>query len=166
MVGAAIDAGAVADLSAAAAEASVLLNAAEASTFRLVGVEGAQGLVDALAGKPIPTPISGPVCTAADEPISMDEAIERAIEHSGGGAPLSVSSSGGFQMISSTVDADGNVVTSISRFDINQNNAGVQKLGLHLNLETQINGATVRNGPLADPHTPINPTAIRPGDIP
>jgi len=91
---------------------------------------------------------------------------KRAIAHTGDDAPMSVSWSGGFQLMSSTVDANGNVVTSISRFDINPNNAHVQKLGPHLNLETQINGATVRSGPLADPHTPIDPTTIRPGDIP
>jgi hypothetical protein len=96
----------------------------------------------------------------------MDEAIDRAMAHTGGDAPMTVSSSGGFQLMSSTVDENGNVVTSIVRFDINQNNAGVQKLGEHLNLETQINGVKVRSGPLAAPHTPIDPSTIRPGDIP
>jgi hypothetical protein len=98
--------------------------------------------------------------------ISMEEAIDRAIAHSGGDASISVSSSGGFQLISSTADANGNIITRISRLDINPNSAHVQKLGPHLNLETQINGITVRSGPLADPHTPINPATIRPGDVP
>jgi hypothetical protein len=86
--------------------------------------------------------------------------------HSGSSAPVGVSSSGGFQMMSSTVDAEGNVVTRISRFDINPANRGVQRQGPHLHLETQINGVAVTKGPLADPHTPIDPSTIRPGDIP
>jgi hypothetical protein len=81
-------------------------------------------------------------------------------------APMSVSSSGGFQMMSSTVDANGNIITKISRFDINPDSEHVQRLGEHLNLETQINGVPVTSGPLADPHTPINPSTIRPGDVP
>lgn len=81
-------------------------------------------------------------------------------------APMSVSSSGGFQMMSSTVDANGNIITKISRFDINPDSEHVQRLGEHLNLETQINGVPVTSGPLADPHTPIDPATIRPGDVP
>jgi hypothetical protein len=79
---------------------------------------------------------------------------------------MSVSSSGGFQMMSSAVDANGNIITKISRFDINPESGHVQRLGEHLNLETQINGVPVTSGPLADPHTPINPSTIRPGDVP
>jgi hypothetical protein len=37
---------------------------------------------------------------------------------------------------------------------------------LYLNLEIQMNGRAVRTGLLRDPHTPIDPTTIRPGDIP
>jgi hypothetical protein len=74
------------------------------------------------------------------------------------------SSSGGVQFISSTTDESGNLVTKISRFDVNPNSAHVQDLGPHLNLETQINGSTVMSGPLADPHIPIDPSTIRPGD--
>ncbi|ONI91549.1 hypothetical protein ALI22I_07905 [Saccharothrix sp. ALI-22-I] len=35
-----------------------------------------------------------------------------------------------------------------------------------VNLETQVNGTTIRSGPLKDPHTPIDPPTLRPGDIP
>jgi hypothetical protein len=160
------DGAALARLGAATEAANVLLGAAEANTLRLVGGEGAEALLDALIEKPVPTPVSGPVCTAANEPISMDEAISRAIAHTGVDGPMSVSSSGGFQMMSSTVDANGNIITKISRFNINPESGHVQRPGEHLNLETQINGVPVTSGPLADPHTPINPSTIRPGDVP
>lgn len=51
-----------------------------------------------------------------------------------------------------------------ARFDVNPKSGHVQELGSHLNLETQINGEKVKSGPLADPHTPIDPSTIRPGD--
>jgi RHS repeat-associated protein len=60
------DAAATARLSAAAGVANALLDAAEANTLRLVGVEGAEGLVDALVGNPTPAPVSGPVCSAGE----------------------------------------------------------------------------------------------------
>lgn len=66
--------------------------------------------------------------------------------------------------MSVTTDEAGNAVRKIARFDVNPNSAHVQKLGPHLNLETQINGRTVTSGPLKDPHTPIDPSTIRPGD--
>jgi hypothetical protein len=96
----------------------------------------------------------------------MDEAVELGAQHVGGQGNMGVSGSGGFQFINSSVDDAGNTVTKIARFDINPNSAHVQQYGPHLNLETQINRVTVRSGPLADPHIPINPTTIRPGDIP
>ncbi|MGW1157847.1 golvesin C-terminal-like domain-containing protein [Streptomyces sp. NPDC002519] len=96
--------------------------------------------------------------------ISMDEAVNRAVAHVGDNATVVRSGSGGVQFMSVTTDEAGNAVRKIARFDVNPNSAHVQKLGPHLNLETQINGRTVTSGPLKDPHTPIDPSTIRPGD--
>lgn len=98
--------------------------------------------------------------------VSMDTAVEMGAQHVGGQGTMGVSGSGGYQFINSTVDSAGNTVTKISRFDINPASPHVQQYGPHLNLETQINGVPVRSGPLADPHIPIDPGTIRPGDIP
>ncbi|MEV5283183.1 hypothetical protein [Streptomyces sp. NPDC052811] len=68
------------------------------------------------------------------------------------------------QYMSTSVDAAGNIVKKIARFDVNSNVGHVQKLGPHLNLETQINGKTITSGPLKDPHAEIDPSTIRPGD--
>ena len=94
----------------------------------------------------------------------MDEAVNRGVAHVGDGATVVRSGSGGVQFMSVTTDEAGNAVRKIARFDVNPNSAHVQKLGLHLNLETQINGKTVTSGPLKDPHTAIDPSTIRPGD--
>jgi RHS repeat-associated protein len=99
-------------------------------------------------------------------PISMDQAVELGVRHVDGTGRIVVSGSGGYQFINQTVDAAGNRITRIARFDINPNSAHVQQYGPHLNLETQINGVSVRSGPMADPHLPIDPSTIRPGDIP
>ncbi|MEV4612877.1 polymorphic toxin-type HINT domain-containing protein [Kitasatospora sp. NPDC049258] len=96
--------------------------------------------------------------------IPMDEAVKRAVAHVGDNATVVRSGSGGVQFMSVTTDEAGNAVRKIARFDVNPNSAHVQKLGPHLNLETQINGRTVTSGPLKDPHTPIDPFTIRPGD--
>ena len=76
------------------------------------------------------------------------------------------SGSGGYQFTNTETLPNGDVVTRNARFDINPNSAHVQRYGPHLNLETQINGKTILTGPLADPHFPIDPSTIRPGDIP
>jgi hypothetical protein len=96
--------------------------------------------------------------------ISMDEAVNRAVAHVGDDARVVRSGSGGVQFMSRSVDESGNTTMNIARFAVNPNSAHVQELGPHLNLETQINGITVRSGPLADPHLPIDPSTIRPGD--
>ena len=96
----------------------------------------------------------------------MAEAVERAVAHVGEGARIVESGSGAYQFISEAVDAAGNTITKIARFDINPASAHVQLYGPHLNLETQINRIPVRTGSLADPHLPIDPTTIRPGDKP
>ncbi|MGX1976643.1 polymorphic toxin-type HINT domain-containing protein [Streptomyces kronopolitis] len=96
--------------------------------------------------------------------ISMDEAVNRAMAHVGDNATVVRSGSGGVQFMSVTTDESGNAVRKIARFDVNPDSAHVQKLGPHLNLETQINGRTVTSGPLKDPHTGVDPSTIRPGD--
>ncbi|MDX2822556.1 polymorphic toxin-type HINT domain-containing protein [Streptomyces ipomoeae] len=98
--------------------------------------------------------------------ISMDEAVSRAAAFVGGEGRVVVSGSGGFQFIRTSRDASGRRITQIARFDINLKSPHVQQYGPHLNLETQINGQTVRSGPLADPHIPIDMSTVRPGDIP
>ena len=100
-------------------------------------------------------------------PISMDDAVSLGAQHVGDGGQIGISGSGGYQFISSGVDAQGNNIARVARFDINPNSPHVQQAGPHLNLETQINGRPVRNGPLADPHIPIDPNTItQTGDIP
>ncbi|WP_327178569.1 HINT domain-containing protein [Streptomyces sp. NBC_01335] len=96
--------------------------------------------------------------------ITMEEAINRAVSHVGDNATVVRSGSGAVQFMNVMVDGSGNAVRKIARFDVNPNSAHVQKLGPHLNLETQINGKTVTKGPLKDPHTGIIPSTIRPGD--
>lgn len=99
-------------------------------------------------------------------PISVDTALELAEQHLGGAPTKTVTSgSGGVQFIREVVDpVSGKKITKIARFDINPASPHVGKLGPHLNLETQINGETVTSGLQADPHIPIDPTTIRPGD--
>ena len=101
----------------------------------------------------------------------MDNAIEQAVTHVGPNGIMETSGSVGFQFRSSSVNAQGQVVQKIGRFDVNPNplNSHVSPNGVyspHLNLETQINGVPIRSGPLADPHTPIISSTIRPGDFP
>ncbi|MFI6132873.1 FG-GAP-like repeat-containing protein [Micromonospora sp. NPDC051141] len=112
-----------------------------------------------MAGQP-----SSPASLKGTGPISMNKAVELGAAHVGGQGKAVTSGSGGVQFINSSVDAAGRTVTKISRFDINPNSGHVQALGAHLNLETQINGKTVTSGPMADPHIPIDPATIRPGD--
>uniref|UniRef100_UPI00053B18E2 polymorphic toxin-type HINT domain-containing protein n=1 Tax=Kitasatospora sp. MBT63 TaxID=1444768 RepID=UPI00053B18E2 len=101
-------------------------------------------------------------------PISMDEAIDRAIAHVGDltTAEIVKSGSGAVQWQREFINEVGERITKIARFDINPSSRHVQQSpeGPHLNLETQVNGKTVKKGPLKDPHTPIDPNTIRPGD--
>ncbi|MGH3468692.1 MAG: RHS repeat-associated core domain-containing protein, partial [Thermocrispum sp.] len=99
-------------------------------------------------------------------PISMDQAVDLGSRHVGGTGQMGVSGSQGYQFMSHNTDADARRVTSIARFDINPNSSHVQQFGPHLNLETHIDGTPVRSGPYNDPHIPIDPSTIRPGDTP
>ena len=96
----------------------------------------------------------------------METGLDLAAQHLGG-APTKIvtSGSGGVQFMRQYVDATGKTVTKIARFDINPTSPHVQKLGPHLNLETQINGKTVTSGLLKDPHIEIDPKTIIPGDF-
>lgn len=96
----------------------------------------------------------------------MTEALGLAGDFIGGNFRTVTSGSGGFQFMSSETDAAGNTIMRIARIDINPSTQHVIDLGPHLNLETQINGRPVRSGPMADPHIPIDPATIRPGDCP
>jgi hypothetical protein len=119
-------------------------------------VEAAAGLV----------PGAPPGTISPTSPIGMSRAIQMAVDHVGTDAKVLISGSGAFQFVSSFVNSDGKTVTKIARFDVNMKSTHVQQYGPHLNLETQINGKTVRSGPMADPHLKIDPSTIRPGDVP
>jgi RHS repeat-associated protein len=95
--------------------------------------------------------------------ITMDEAVELGARHVNGQGVMEVTGSGtNFQFRNTVENAAGDIETRIGRFDINPADSHVQQYGPHLNLETQINGVSVG----LDPHLPIDPRTIRPGDIP
>lgn len=95
--------------------------------------------------------------------ISMDKAVELGARHVDNAGDMITTGRGtNFQFTSTTTDAAGNTVTRNARFDVNPADPHVQKQGPHLNLETQVNGQRVG----VDPHTPIDPSTVRPGDIP
>lgn len=99
----------------------------------------------------------------ADKLISMDKAVELGAEHvKGAGDMITTGKGTNYQFTHTTTDAAGNTVTKNARFDVNPADPHVQKQGAHLNLETQVNGRAVGN----DPHIPIDPSTVRPGDIP
>ncbi|WP_129588405.1 hypothetical protein [Solilutibacter silvestris] len=98
------------------------------------------------------------------EAISMTKAVEKGVAHTGSDAKVVLTPHGNVQFSSSTVDAAGNTVTKNARFDVNPNSGHVQQQGPHLNLETQIKSPAGQITKLPDPHIPINPETIRPGD--
>ena len=103
----------------------------------------------------------GGVC----EVISVDEALQRISDFLGGDGRLVVSGSGAFQWLT-TEQVGADTVTRIARLDVNPSSPHVVRFGPHVNLETKINGVTVRSGSLADPHTAISPSSVRDGDFP
>jgi len=99
------------------------------------------------------------VLKEGQEAISMTTAVEKGAAHVGSDANAVMTKGGNVQFTSTAKDAAGNTVTKNARFDVNPNNAHVQKEGPHLNIETHENGRTVQND-----HIPIKPETIRPGD--
>jgi Pretoxin HINT domain len=98
-------------------------------------------------------------------PISVEDALTEASKFLDLGTPIrSVDGKTGVQFIQEAVDASGQTITKRVGFDLNPASPHVQQYGPHLNLQTQINGVIQRNGPLADPHLPVDPSTIRPGD--
>lgn len=95
----------------------------------------------------------------AKEAVSMSEAVDKAIAHTGSDAEVGMTKGGNVQFSKSVSDQSGNTITKNARFDVNPANAHVQKQGPHLNIETQQNGKVIQND-----HIPIDPKTIRPGD--
>jgi RHS repeat-associated protein len=102
------------------------------------------------------------VADAGKGAVRMEQAVSDAAAHVGGAGVMETTGRGtNFQFRSTTTNALGETETRIGRFDINPSDPHVQKSGPHLNLETQVNGRTTTN-----PHVPIDPRTIRPGDHP
>jgi hypothetical protein len=100
--------------------------------------------------------------TSAPKPISMDKAVDLGAKHvDEGGDMIKTGNGTNYQFTSTTQDAAGDTVTKNARFDVNPADPHVQRQGAHLNLETQVNGGTVSNS-----HIPVDPSTVRPGDIP
>lgn len=93
--------------------------------------------------------------------ITMDQAIDLAVQHVGPNDRLEVTKKGNFQFRSTETDANGDTVTRMGRLDVNPADFHVVRDGTHLNLETRVNG-----NPDSNLHIPIEPTTIQPGDIP
>lgn len=94
-------------------------------------------------------------------PVTMDQAIDRAVAHAGEDANVVLTKGGNVQLIGeATKDATGKTVRNIARLDVNPADPHVQALGPHLNEEVQINGVSQPG----DPHTPIDPATVKPGD--
>jgi hypothetical protein len=99
-------------------------------------------------------------CGPAD--ISMDAAVEQGANHVNGSGVMEQTGKGtNYQFRNTSVDANGNTVTDIARFDINPADPHVQSVGPHLNLESQLNGRQISNQ-----HIPIDPSTVRQGDQP
>ena len=100
---------------------------------------------------------------SAASPISVDAALGKAGEFLKDGIPVrSIDGKTGVQFIQEYTE-NGQQITKRVGFDLNPNSAHVKELGPHLNLQTQIDGK-IQKDALADPHIPIDPKTIRPGD--
>jgi len=140
-----------------------VLSGATSIGMELVGIPGSRSADVPTGGRGTLPGSSAPRGGSGGGPISMDEAVARGSDHVGGRGVMETTGSGNnYQFRNTTTDADGNTVTKNARFDVNPADPHVQKNGPHLNLETQVNGKPVGK----DPHTPIDPDTVRPGDIP
>jgi len=102
--------------------------------------------------------------------ISMDNAIDQAVQHVGPDGRMETTAGGNYQFRSNTVDpTTGQTTTRIARLDVNPGDPHVAQYGPHLNLNTHVSQSGTRGVirvPVPGDHTPIDPTTIRPGDIP
>ncbi len=102
------------------------------------------------------------VADAAEDTLTMDEAIELAADHAGPEGVMETTGNGlNYQFRGMDTDEDGNPVARIGRLDVNPADSHVAQNGPHLNLETQVKGDIVSNV-----HIPIDPSTVRLGDIP
>ena len=96
----------------------------------------------------------------------MDKALDKADAFMDLGTDIkSVDGANGVQFIQQGTDAAGDAITKRVGFDVNPNSSHVQKIGPHLNLQTQRNENIVKRGPGADPHIPIDSNTVRLGDF-
>ncbi len=94
--------------------------------------------------------------------LTMDEAIDRAVDHAGPEGVMETTGNGlNYQFRGMNTDEDGNLIARIGRLDVNPDDPHIAQNGPHLNLETQMNGNIISNQ-----HIPINPSTIRSGDMP
>ena len=122
------------------------------------GQDTVRKIAEDLAGK-----VSKQKDKVAKGPISVDEALGKASKFLKDGVPVkSIDGKTGVQFIQEFTE-NGQKITKRAGFDLNPNSSHVKQLGSHLNLQTQINGK-IQKGALADPHIPIDPKTIRPGD--
>ena len=106
----------------------------------------------------------GLAACGTEESISVDEALSRASDFMKDGVPIRcIDGATGVQFIQE-FEENGMKITKRVGFDLNPASSHVQQLGPHLNLQTQINGKIQKSGALKDPHTPVDPSTIRPGD--
>jgi len=130
-------------------------------------IEGARVLWTTVSEKPSILDIFIMMSENGDDvtkgPISVDDALGKASEFLKDGVPVrSIDGKTGVQFIQEFTE-NGQKITKRVGFDLNPNSSHVKQLGPHLNLQTQINGK-IQKGALADPHIPIDPKTIRPGD--
>ena len=96
--------------------------------------------------------------------ISMDAAIDLALKFLKEDVPAQIiDGPTGIQVIQN-YEENGKKMTKRVGFDVNPGSCHVQKLGPHLNLQTQVNGKIIKKGKLAVPHLPIDPSTIKKGD--
>lgn len=165
--------GEVGQLILAGAVILITTNAANAPTSQMesdalqdataLGVLGAS--IDNFPGCKIGSSIKNGIKESVTKgPISVDDALGKAADFMKDGVPIrSVDGKTGVQFIQEFTE-NGQKITKRAGFDLNPNSSHVKQLGPHLNLQTQINGKIQKKGPLADPHIPIDPKSIRPGD--
>jgi len=94
--------------------------------------------------------------------ISIDDAIDQAVNHVGPNGTMGATKGGNYQFISKGTNAAGQEETRIARIDVNPADPHVQRMAPHLNIEThtKVGRKTIER----NTHIPIDPQTIRPGD--